>query len=101
MHLVRQCRFLESSLEANLTFTVLLLTPDETSIHQLNKEIINRDWLSLLSAAVAHPSQRYIQAVAAYSERSWPKVWDVALNKGAFGTTCAFAVLCACLLAAS
>ena len=44
-------RFLESSFETNFT-SIVLSTPDETSIYyQLKKEIINRDWLSLLSAA--------------------------------------------------
>ena len=46
LHLIRQCRFLESSFETS----IVLSTPDETSIYQLKKEI-NRDWLSLLSAA--------------------------------------------------
>ena len=88
LHLVRQCHFLESPFQTNLTSTVLL-TPDETSSYQLKKEIINRDWLSLLSEAAFHPFQCHIQAVAANPDGSWPKVWDTALNKGAFGTTCA------------
>ena len=49
--------------------------------------------MSLLSAAASYPSQCYIQAVAANPEGSWPQVWDTALNTGAFGTTCALAML--------
>ena len=54
VHLIRQCRFLESPFQTNLT-SIVLLTPDETSSYQLKKEIINRDWLSLLSEAASHP----------------------------------------------
>ena len=38
-------------------------------------------------------SQRYVQAVAASPISSWPKVWDSALEKGAFGTSCSLALL--------
>ena len=49
--------------------------------------IIKEDLSSLLTSAISHPSQRYVQAVAASSEGSWPKVWDV------LGTICSLAVL--------
>ena len=86
LQLVRQCRFLESTFETSYTSSVLS-SPDSVQIAQVKKEIIQLDFSNLLDAAATHPSQCYVQAVAASSEGSWPKVWDTALEKGTFGTT--------------
>ena len=42
----------------------------------------------LLATASTHPSQQYVQAVASSIDRSWLRLWDLALEKGVFGTTC-------------
>ena len=64
LHLIRQCRFLESSLNTNFT-TRILSSHQEISFSQLKKEIIEVDFSLLLSEASNHASQRYVQAVAA------------------------------------
>ena len=92
LHLIRQCRFLESSLNTNFTSRILS-SHQEFSFSQLKKEIIEVDFSLLLSEASNHSSQRYVQAVAASPISSWPKVWDSALEKGAFGTSCSLALL--------
>ena len=92
LHLIRQCRFLESSLNTNFTSRVLS-SHQEISFSQLKKEIFEVDFSLLLSEASSHASQRYVQAVAASPTSSWPKVWDSALEKGAFGTSCSLALL--------
>ena len=92
LHLIRQCRFLESFLNTNFT-TRILSSHQEISFSQLKKEIIEVDFSLLLSEASNHASQRYVQAVAASSITSWPKVWDTALERGAFGTSCSLALL--------
>ena len=92
LHLIRQCRFLESSLNTNFTSRILS-SHQEFSFSQLKKEIIEVDFSLLLSEASNHASQRYVQAVAASPISSWPKVWDSALEKGAFGTSCSLALL--------
>ena len=85
--IVRQCRFLESPLQSNFT------SSSPKHIHHFHeKEIIKLDH-SLLSNATLHPSQRYIQEIAANPEGSWPKIWDSALEKGVFGTSCTLALL--------
>jgi len=92
LQLIRQCRFLESSLNTNFT-TRILSSHQEISFSALKKEIFEVDFSLLLSEASNHASQRYVQAVAASSISSWPKVWDSALEKGAFGTSCSLALL--------
>ena len=92
LHLIRQCRFLESSLNTNFT-TRILSSHQEISFSALKKEIFEVDFSLLLSEASNHASQRYVQAVAASSISSWPKVWDSALEKGVFGTSCSLALL--------
>ena len=72
LHLIRQCRFLEPSLNTNFT-TRILSSHQEISFSQLKKEIIEVDFSLLLSEASNHASQRYVQAVAASSISSWPK----------------------------
>ena len=78
---VRQCRFLESSLQLNL-ISSFLTSPEDISPTRLKNEVL----LSRIMHALL-PSF-YVQAVAANPEGSWPKIWDTALEKGVFGTTC-------------
>ena len=90
--IVRQCRFLESPLQSNFTSSVLA-SPKHISITSMKKEITKLDHSLLLSNATLHPSQHYIQEIAANPEGSWPKIWDSALEKGVFGTSCTLALL--------
>ena len=92
LHLIRQCRFLESSLNTNFT-TRILSSYQDISFAHLKKEILELDFSLLLSEASNHASQQYVQAVAASPISSWPKVMDLALEKGAFGTSCSLALL--------
>jgi len=80
LQLIRQCRFLESSLNTNFT-TRILSSHQEISFAALKKEIFEVDFSLLLSEASNHASQCYVQAVTASSISSWPKVWDSALEK--------------------
>ena len=59
---IRQCRFLESSFEMNYTSTVLL-APDQISTSRLKKNIIDRNWLSLLSAAASNAMFKLSQQI--------------------------------------
>ena len=68
----------------------LLTSSEDVSLQSLKKGIIKEDLSSLLTSAISHPSQRYVQAS---SEGSWPKVWDAALERGVFVTICSLAVL--------
>ena len=47
----------------------------------------------LLSDAASHRSQTLVQQIASSQEGSWPKLWDLALERGVFETTCIQAVL--------
>ena len=47
----------------------------------------------LFRTAASHPSQRFVQAVAASSEGIWLKVWDDALERGPSGTYSTLALL--------
>ena len=84
--ITRQCRFLESTFKSNFTTTVL--TSSETiSKHSLKKDIFQLDLSLLFADASTHPSQQYVHAVATSHDGSWPKLWDIALERGVFGTT--------------
>ena len=85
--ITRQCRFLESIYKSNYTSAVLT-SSDGISIRSLKKEILQLDLSLLLADASIHPSQQYVQAVASSNDGSWLKLWDLALERGAFGTTC-------------
>jgi len=61
LHLIRQCRFLESSLNTNFT-TRILSFHQEISFSALKKEIFEVDFSLLLSEASNHASQHYVQA---------------------------------------
>ena len=90
--IIRQCRFLESIYKSNYT-TAVLPSSDEISIHYLKKEILHLDLSLLLAIASTHPSQQYVQAVASSIDWSWLRLWDLALERGVFGTTCVQAIL--------
>ena len=90
--ITRQCRFLESIYKSNYT-TAVLTSSDSISNRSLQKEILQLDLSLLLADASIHPSQQYIQAVASSNYGSWLKLWDLALERGAFGTTCVQAIL--------
>ena len=90
--IIRQCRFLESVFSFNFTSTILTSSED-ISLPSMKKEILQLDLSLLLSNAASHPSQKFVQAVASSQEGSWLKIWDLALERGVFGTTCTQAVL--------
>ena len=79
LHLVRQCRFLESRFDSNFT-TRILSSPADLSRSRLKKEIVDTDWSLLLSESSEHHSQQHVYRVAISSQCSWPKVWDFALD---------------------
>ena len=56
LQLVRQCRFLESTLESDFT-TSVLTSPDSVSLSSMKKDILQLDLSLLLSDAASHPSQ--------------------------------------------
>ena len=85
-----QCRFFRSSLRLKLHLRCDL-NPDSVSYTQIKKDILDKD-ISLLSESEAHPSQHFVHSIAPSPHCSWLKVWDYALEKGAFGT-CLLALL--------
>ena len=90
--LVRQCRFLESTLDSSFT-TSILTSPKSVSLSSIKKDIRKLDISLLLSDAASHRSQTLVQQIASSQEGNWPKLWDLALERGVFGTTCIQAVL--------
>ena len=86
----RQCCFLNSIYKSNYTTAVLISS--DISNHSLKKEILQLD-LSLLADASTHPSQQYVQAVASSNDGSSLRLWDLALERGVFGTTCVQVIL--------
>ena len=90
--LVRQCRFLESTLDSNFT-TSVLTSPNSVPFSSIKKDILLLDFTLLLDDAASHPSQFFVHKIASSQEVSWPKLWDLALERGVFGTTCIQAVL--------
>ena len=85
--LVRQCRFLESPLDSSFT-TSILTSPKSVSLSSIKKDIPKLDISLLLSDAASHRSQTLVQQIASSQEESWPKLWDLALERGVFETTC-------------
>ena len=77
--LVRQCRF--------------HIPQKCLSLSSIKKDILKLDISLLLSDAASHRSQTLVQQIASSQEGSWPKLWDLALERGVFGTTCIQAVL--------
>ena len=64
----------------------LQLATDEISYHLRKK--FSKCTIIILADASTHPSQKYVQAVASSNDGSWLKLWDLALERGVFGTTC-------------
>ena len=60
--IIRQCRFSSRKKFCNLTCPYYIRTDAST--------------------------QQYVQAITSSSDRSWLKLWDMALGRGVFGTTC-------------
>ena len=73
--------------------TAVLTSSDDISNHSLKKEILKLDLSLLLADASTHPSQKYVQAVASSNDGSWLRLWDLALDRGVFGTTGIQAIL--------
>ena len=90
--LVKQCRLLEADYGSNYTSDVISI-PDMVSFTQMKKEILDKDISLLLSESETHPSQLLVHCIASSTDCSWPWIWDHALEKGAFGTTCSLAIL--------
>ena len=84
--ITRQCRFLESTFQSNLTSDVLA-SSGEVSYHSIKKDILRLGQSQLHADASSHTSQHYVLAVASSSEGSWLKLWDIALERGVFDTT--------------
>ena len=83
LFITRQCRFLESTFQSNFTSAVLT-SSDDVSVHTLKKDILHLDLSHLLTDASTHPSQQYVKAIASSSDGSWLKMWDMALEGGAW-----------------
>ena len=90
--LVRQCSILESTLDSSFT-TSILTSPKSVSLSSIKKDILKLNISLLLSDAASHRSQTLVQQITSSQEGSWPKLWDLALERGVFGTTCIQAVL--------
>ena len=90
--LVRQCRFLESLLGTKYT-SLIIQSPDVTSIMIIKNEILDLDARSLFEDAASCPSLLHVRAIAVHPEGSWLKVWDIALDRGAWGTSHSLALL--------
>ena len=90
--ITRRCRFLESIHRFNY-MTAVLTSSDDISNNCLKKEILQLDPSLLLADTSTHPSQQYIQTVASSNDGSWMKLWDLALGRGDFGTTCVQTIL--------
>ena len=90
--LVKQCRFLEAAYGSSYTSDVIS-NPDFVSYTQIKKDILEKDISLLLSESETHPSQLLVHSIASSPDCSWPQIWDHALDKGAFGTTCSLAIL--------
>ena len=68
--LVRQCKFLESTLKSNFT-TSILTSPNCISFSSIKKNILQLDFSLLLSDATSHPSQTFVHSIASSQEVSW------------------------------
>ena len=71
----------------------ILSAPTSFSAASLKKDIINLDYSRVLDEASSAPHLKYIVEVDTSQECSWPKIWDLALDRGPSGTSCVLAVL--------
>ena len=92
IQLVRQCWFLESQYGSNLTSDILT-DPMSFSTAALKKDILWLDRSRLLADASTAPHLKHIVDVDTDPECNWLRVWDLALDRGPNGTSCALAML--------
>ena len=92
IQLVRQCRFLESQYGSNLTSDILT-DPMSISTAALKKVILQLDHSRLLADASTVPHLKHIVNIDTDPECNWLRVWDLALDRGPHGTSCALAML--------
>ena len=83
---------IEADYGSNYTSDVIS-NPDVVSFTQMKKENLDKDISLLLSESESHSSQLLVHCIASSTDCSWPRIWDHALEKGAFGTTCSLAIL--------
>ena len=62
------------------------------SLSSIKKDILQLDFSLLLTDAASHPSQIFVEKIASSQVGSWPKLWDLALERGVLVTTCIQAV---------
>ena len=89
MRLVKQCRFLESTLGAE--FTNEVLTQPDLSLRSLKERIVKADRSKTVENAEVHQSLKYVLKVA--KENAWMKYWDTTLEHGTDGTRSSLAIL--------
>ena len=65
--LVRQCRFLESTLDSNFT-TSVLTSPNSVPFSSIKTDILLLDFTLLLDDAASHPSQFFVHKIASSQE---------------------------------
>ena len=90
--ITRQCRFLESIYKSNYTTaccTNIFFKPFPAERKFFNSTC---PYYSLMPLFIPL-SSIYVQAVPSSNDGSWLKLWDLALERGAFGTTCVQAIL--------
>ena len=90
--LVKQCRFLEAEYGSSFTSDIIS-NVNNISYTRIKKVILEKDTSLLFHDSESHPSQHLIHCIATSPNCSWPKIWDHALDKGAFGTSCTLALL--------
>ena len=90
--LVKQCRFLEAEYGSSFTSDIVS-NVNNISYTRIKKVILEKDISLLFHDSESHPSQHLIHCIATSPNCSWPKIWDHALDKGAFGTSCTLALL--------
>ena len=64
--LVKQCRFLERVYNSNITSNVLSF-PNEVSFTQIKKEVLDKDFVVLLTESESHPLECLVHSIAACS----------------------------------
>ena len=83
--LIQQCRMLESITGANVIKNCLEDSENAKFIvRQAKLHIIATDLATLQSNSLEHPSAELVARISL--NISWRKLWDIALDKGPFGT---------------
>ena len=82
---VQQCRMLEVQLGTNVVEQCLQDPDNALSTFRSRKNmLLKQDFNKLLLSALNSPSAHVIASIA--SQISWPKLWDLALDRGVKGT---------------